>query len=229
MFLALMDQGLTSKLGTECSVVGGYFLKTACSCRSLWMSVWWQVNTPQAEWMQMNNHAVRKGRFTKPVLYLWSVELYRCVREMWHPNSWAGAEQGVKGFLCFCMRRRLVVETDRQSSAFCWRFPQCLEPTSSVSLHLERSHVQVEHRWHGAISCLLCSVCCPPPNPLDPPSPGSFGFTCPRGRFCEMLSLRSEGGLEGKLLLLLSHCKICCIPRKSSGTWLSPLPWPVRL
>lgn len=35
-----------------------------------------------------------------------------------------------------------------------------------------------------------------------------------------------EGRVERKLFLLLSHCEICCIPRKSFGTWLSLLPWP---
>lgn len=57
MLLALTGQGLTSKLGTECNVVVGYFTSvcrwpTAISHRAtlyihLWMSVWWQVYTPQ--------------------------------------------------------------------------------------------------------------------------------------------------------------------------------------
>jgi len=61
-----------------------------------------------------------------------------------------------------------MVEADRDTSAFFLEISQCLKPTSAVSPCLERSHVQVQHRWHRGISCLLCSDCCPPSTPLDP-------------------------------------------------------------
>lgn len=84
-----------------------------------------------------------------------------------------------------------------------------------------------------ALRRLLCSACCPSTLTLDLLSPEfmrihlCFALAAkhlPRAEDPERCWVWDRS--EGKLLLLLSHCEVCCIPRKSSGTWLSPLPWP---
>lgn len=113
----------------------------------------------------------------------------------------------------------------------------CLE-ISPVTRHGQ--HIPAEDPWAGAVTAaqrhLLLPLLSPLPStqPCRPICPRCLivfpsdllllQSACPARISCEVLSLRSEGGrrVEGKLLLLLSQCEICCIPRKSSGTWLSP-------